>query len=144
MTTLIRILVALAFVISLALPGIGGDGPENGGGTGVWVLPLGTCLTPPGGAAPRAIKTIGTAQDFVMQMSPEVGTATGTFVDNVSAVPVALPVSGSQVRIPAALLQSLVGLTNPTATIVIADDAQVGYVIYVTVFANGTATLRVL
>ena len=143
MTTLIRILVALAFAIILALPGIGGDGPE-GGGTGVWVLPRGTSLTAPGGAPPRDVRTIATTQDCVMEMSPEVGTATATFVDSVTAVPTALPVSGSHVRIPAALMQTLVGLTIPTATILIADDAQVGYVIYVTVNANGTATVRVL
>lgn len=144
MTSLLRLLAALALAICLALPGVGDDGGENGGGTGVWVLPRATYLTPPCGGAPRAsLLAHSIHQDCVMQVSEEVGAATASFVDNLSGVPCALPVVGTSVRIPAALLQSLAGLSLPTATVLIADAAQIGYVIHITVNGDATATIRV-
>lgn len=143
MTSLIRVLAAIAFAICLALPGVGSDGGENGGGTGVWVLPRATCLTPPIGAAPRDQKTVPIQADLQMQMSAEVGVACATFIDDTSGVPMALSVTGSLVTIPATLMQSLAGLSSPSGTIVIADAMQVGYVIQIVVHSNGTATIRV-
>ena len=70
--------------------------------------------------------------------------ATATFVDSISQVPTGLVVSGRQVQIPATLLQALAPFAGATATVVIADASQLGYVIQITVHANNTATLNVL
>lgn len=145
MASFFRLLAAFAVAICLALPGVGSEGGENGGGTGVWVLPRATFLTPPSGAAPRdMLAAHNITQNCVMQMSEEVGIATATFVDDMSGIPVELAVNGSIVTIPAVLLQSLVGLSTPTATVLIADAAQMGYVIQILARTDGTATIRVL
>jgi hypothetical protein len=146
MISLLRVLAALVFALCLALPGIGGDGDggENGGGTGVWVLPRAGFLTPPATGAPRATLSISVNQDCLLQLSPEMGAATGTFVDDVSGSPVSLGISGSTARIPCALLQSLANMTVRTATVLVSDAAQLGYVIEITVHMDGTATLHVL
>jgi hypothetical protein len=144
MVSVLRVLVAAALALVIALPGVGFQGPgTNSGGVGVWVLPFAAPLTPPGGE-PRATRTgLSIAQDCVLELSPDCGPVVATFVDDMTGEPVALHVSGSLVRIPASLMQALVGLPQPTATIVIADSEQRGYVIEITVAAGGTASVRV-
>jgi hypothetical protein len=109
----------------------------------VWVLPRASHLAPPCTVA-RDTKTVSLANDIDLMMSEDIGSATATFVDDVTHVPVSLSVVGLRVRLPAALLQALVGCSPPTATVMITDAAQLGYVIQITVNNNNTATLRVL
>lgn len=149
MTSLSRILLALALAVWVALPGVGRDGAQNAGGTGVWILPRAVYLSSNSSisSAPRATKVLQAplTADVSMMMSVEVGNAVATFVDQVSAVPVALPVNGSNVRIPASLLQALSQSSNPSASILITDAAQIGYVIRVDIDqSTGIATIRVM
>jgi hypothetical protein len=141
-----RLLVALALALWLALPGVGNDGGESG--SGVWVLPRATFLTSSSfsGALPvRDEKVVTTlTQDVVMRVSEEMGAPVATFLDSVVATPVALPVIGDRVRLPANLLQALATSPNPTADILVVDAAQMGYVIRVIVdAANSKVVLRV-
>lgn len=142
MTSPLRLLCALIFAICLALPSVSGDGGENGGGTGVWVLPRATYLTS-GVVEPRAAQVVSPGQDLILEMSCEVGMATAVFVDDLSQVPVSLQVTGSQVRLPAAVMQSFLASSALTATIMIADAAHMGYLIRVTAQPNGTLSLQV-
>ncbi len=144
MKSLTRVLVAVALAIWLALPGVGGDGGENGGGTGVWVLPRAQFLTQQLGAVPRAsLSQHNLAQDVFMQLSPEIGVAMATFVDSATGVPVALPVNGTIVRLPANLLQAMAAAHVSTASILITDAVQVGYLITI-VIVNGKANIFVM
>jgi hypothetical protein len=144
MTSLLRFLAALVLALCFALPGVSGEGGDNAGAGGVWVLPRAGAvgIGGIGGIAPRDTRTVGFASDVFLQMSHDVGVATATFVDSVSQVPTGLIVTGNLVRLPAALLQALAPFAGATATIVITDAAQVGYVIQLTVHANNTATLQ--
>ncbi len=149
MTSLSRILLALALAIWVALPGVSSDGGENAGGTGVWILPCAANLNSGSGLGgmPRSSRSFQAplTTDIAMMMSVEVGNATATFVEQVAGVPVALPVNGSLVRIPATLLQALAHAPQPSASILITDAAQVGYVIHVVIDPqSGTATIRVM
>src|SRR5262245_21978097 len=143
MKLLTRILAALALAIGLALPAVGGEGGETGGGTGVWVLPLSRSVTFGALGAPRDHRSFGITQDIVMQCSSQGGIASATFVDDLTAVPQSLPVSGSQVRVPTSLLQSLTELPSPSGTILIVDAAQLGYVMRLSINAQNQATIEV-
>jgi hypothetical protein len=140
----LRLFALLVFALCLALPSIGGDGEggENGGGTGVWVLPRAGYITPPSGMPPRMLRTISMAQDCLLEMEPSVGVASGTFVDDVLQLPVALTINGMVARIPSDLLQSL-SSASASATVLLADASQLGYLIEITANGNGTATLAV-
>lgn len=137
MKTLGSAVLALVFLIALALPGFGDDGGGNGGGTGVWVLPRANFLTAQtGSSSVLAASSAPIAQDRWLQMSPDVGVATATFVDDASGVAVSLQVTGSLVRVPAALLQALALSSAPQAQILISDATQLGYLITVNVNAQ--------
>lgn len=142
MTSPLRLLFALIFAICLALPSVSGDGGENGGGTGVWVLPRATYLTS-GVVEPRAVQLASPGQDLMLEMSCEVGLATAVFIDDLSQVPVSLMVNGSQVRLPAAVMQSFLACSAQSATIMISDAAHMGYLIRVIAQSNGTLSLQV-
>jgi hypothetical protein len=143
MNALNRLLLAVALLVWVALPGISGDGGENAGGTGVWILPRATPLAAVvPSAPPRADKLVSNLnQDLVMQVSAECGNVVGTFVDDIAAVPTALPVVGSLVRVPASLLQALVASGGTSAHVVVTDGNHVGYVIELTV-VQGTVVVR--
>src|SRR5688572_13626591 len=109
-------LLALALVAWLAVPGVGGDGGENGGGTGVWVLPRASTLTcSTGSGVPIACESRPITQDFFLLLSSEVGVASATLVDACSGLPVSLPVIGTVLRVPASLLQTISHNPVPSA-----------------------------
>jgi hypothetical protein len=143
MNLLTRILAALALAIGLALPAVGGEGGETGGGTGVWVLPASRflCVDPPG--APRESRSFGITQDIVMQVSSQGGVSTATFVDDLTALPVSLPMTGSLVRIPSSLLQSLSESSSPSGTIMIVDAQLLGLLMRLTISTQGLVTIEV-
>ena len=143
MNLLFRILAALALAIALALPAVGGEGGETGGGTGVWVLPGARYLSIGPLGAVRESRSFGITQDIVMQISSQGGIASATFVDDLTMLPVSLPMSGMQVRIPSSLLQALSESSSPTGTIMIVDAQQFGYLMRLTVSSAGQATVDV-
>src|SRR5204863_6393389 len=121
----------------------------NAGGTGVWILPRAGCVNIGLGlnAVARETRVLQAPlnADCGMLMSVEVGNAVATFVDTLSAVPVSLPVNGSQVRLPASLLQALAQTPTRTASVLITDAAQVGYVMHISIDPQtGNATIRVM
>jgi hypothetical protein len=142
MARVLRVLAAIAFAIAFALPGVTDEGGENGSGTGVWVLPSAACA-PVVCGVPREVRTVPCNVDCVMRVSSDCGHTGATFVDDMTGLPVALQVSGSQVRLAASLLQALAGAARPTATVLIVDGHQFGYALTITVNAGGTATIRV-
>lgn len=146
MTLSVRALLALLLAAWFTLPSTGDDGGENAGGTGVWILPRSTYLAASvcADGAPREAKTFTLAGDIVLALSSEVGEATATWIDEVAGVAVSLPVSGGQVRVPAALLQALGNAPLRQATVVIADASHAGYVIEIEVAADGTVTVGVM
>jgi hypothetical protein len=134
MKALRNALLALALAAWLAVPGVGGDGGENGGGTGVWVLPRASTLTSStGSGAPIACESSPITQDKFFLLSSEVGVASATLVDTCSGLPVSLPVLGTVMRVPATLMQAIAHNPVPSATVVVADAANVGYVIKIVV-----------
>jgi hypothetical protein len=149
MHALIRSLVAALLALWLAMPSVGGEGGENGGGAGVWVLPHCSYLTvdPQAGGplgAPRASRSFSSlGQTVVLQGSTECGQIVATLIDPVSCVPMALPVIGRSAIIPASVLNGLQAAGIPTAQIVMVDAAQQGYVIHVVIdLAAGTVTFN--
>lgn len=141
MTTLLRLLAIGLLAALLALPGRGHDGGENGSGTGVWVLPRATHLGPTTGCAPRATFSVNPNQACVLRASDDLGVAVGTIVEEGTGVVASVAVIGSDVCLPAAMLQALFQ-AGAKATIVVVDSSQLGYVIEVSVVA-GKLNLRV-
>lgn len=145
MHTIHRVLVSVALLVWLAIPAIGngGGGGENAGGTGVWILPRAMPLA--AGALVRDSRVISNlSQDQVLGVSAECGAVVATFVDEMTSVATALPVSGSFVRIPRALMQAMVATNCPKANIVVADQSQVGYLLeLVLVPASGSIAISV-
>lgn len=115
--------------VMLALPGIGGEGGENGSGTGIWVLPRGTHLTPGAGGTPREVRTVQANQPCTMQMSFDVGQASAILVESMSGTSTSLSVNGSFLTLSASLLQALLNAST-TASIMVADELQFGYVLH--------------
>lgn len=145
MHTLRRILVGIALLVWLAIPAAGhGGGGENAGGTGVWILPRAVPLCAAASATPvresKLISDLG--QDLMMSVSGECGIAVATFVDDITGVVTALPVSGALVRLPASLLQAMVASSCPQANIVVSDCNHVGYLIELRL-APGSQTISI-
>ncbi len=100
MNLIARILAALAIAICLALPAVSGEGGETGGGSGVWVLPRASCLAAPSPVA-RISSPVMAVGEITLNIDPELGPVVATMVDDMTGLPMALPVVGSQVRVPA-------------------------------------------
>ncbi|HEB52576.1 MAG TPA: hypothetical protein ENI87_04890 [bacterium] len=136
MNATLRNIFALLVALCLAVPANGDPGGENAGGTGVWILPTCAQVIAPTfdpTQQPRTVKAgIAASADLNMKISSGMGVPTATFVDDLTGLPIPLPVSGRMVTLPAHLMQSLVASPDPNATIVIVDANQVGYVIRVT------------
>ncbi len=133
MVATLRFLLALAIAALLAMPIVSGDGGENGGGTGIWILPRATFLAGGCSSTPVDQKAVPSlAADLVMQVSTECGSCTASLVDDVSGVPVSLTVVGNRVRLPASLLQAL-GASAAKASLVILDAQGYGYSMSVSV-----------
>jgi hypothetical protein len=131
MHTIHRLLAGIALLLWLALPVVSSDGGENAGGTGVWILPRAVQLVanPTSGPPRESHLCNNLSQDLVMVASNECGNVVATLVDEVSGVSTALSVSGTVVRCPGHLLQTLVSTGVRKAHIVISDSSQTGYVI---------------
>jgi hypothetical protein len=144
MKNILRLLLAVAVSVWLALPSSSSDGGENAGGTGVWVLPRASFLAGCG-SMPRESKVLlGTTQDLVVEVSIEVGSFVATFLDEVTGLPVSLQSYGPRVRIPAALLQAVVA-SNHKAHIVISDANQFGYMLHIEVHpSTGAISVQVM
>lgn len=145
MKSILRLLAALALAVWVAVPTFGNDGGDNAGGTGIWILPRASFLaTGSTEAGPRASKVLSSfSQDIVMQVSNECGTCVATFADELSGQQVSLQAYGGLVRVPASLLQALVGSSCSKAHIVIADASQLGYVLSIDRRDDGSLVLRV-
>lgn len=140
---MIRTLLAFVLAVLVALPIVGSDGGENGGGTGIWILPRATCLASGHGTTPVDQKSVPSlSADLVMQVSSECGACTATLVDDVTGLPVALPVVGSRIRVPASLLQALAA-GSTKASIVVLDDAGMGYAMTLAVSPMAGAVVKV-
>lgn len=144
MTTTLRILLTLALAAFLVLPGFGGDGGENGGGTGIWILPrASSCVTASPGGVPRDQRCFASLQsDVVMQVSSDCGSVGATSLDDLTCVPSALPVLGNSIRVPASLLQMLAA-SHAKATVVVMDSQGIGYTLLVTASTTSGALIRV-
>jgi hypothetical protein len=144
MTSARQLLAACLLLLVLALPGIGGDGGPNGGGTGVWVLPAATFLTStPSSVVRDAHTSVSTSQDLRFKVGDEVGDVLAVFADDLSMAPVSLPVVGREVVVPSTLLAAMSQRVGAQAIVVIADAALRGYVVRITIAADRTATVSV-
>lgn len=152
MIHLMRVLLAALLTLAVVLPVFGGegDGGENAGGTGVWILPRSTVLTSSSsqvgpGCTPRvpplALSTL--ASDAKLRVSNECGQVAASLFAGL-AMPVALPVLGQVVTLPAATLRSLVEARVTEATLVLVDASGKGYVMRLVLdLASGTGQLLV-
>lgn len=84
-----------------------------------------------------------TTLDVIMRTAGQMGAASATFVDDMSGVPVSLTVSGRLVTLPKTLLQALESSVKKTATIVITDAVQSGYVMRVTILPDGSVKIAI-
>ena len=127
-----RTLLAVLAALWIALPSVGGEGGENGGGTGVWILPRCSAL----GSVPQACPGTGQMRQFsrlsgdiTMVVSPQCGQVVATICDPGTGVFVPLSVSGRDVTLPESVLQAFQGASVTSVKIVIADAAQNGYIL---------------
>lgn len=146
MSSSFRNVLILLIASFLAIPTLCDEGGGNGGG-GVWILPCCANLggvTPTDGDQARSTKSVSnTALDVSMCTASQMGTASATFVDDMSGVPVSLPVSGRLVTLPKVLLQALESSVKKAATIVITDAVQTGYVMRVTIQPDGSVKISI-
>jgi hypothetical protein len=149
MKVLVRLFLLVGVTVWLALPGIGSDGGESAGGTGVWILPRPTFLASGSpsvttGCEPRGTMAI-TSPDapLVLKTGDELGAFSATLIDPWSGVPVSLPTNGREVVVPTNLLRAL-REAAASADIVVNDSQQLGYVMRV-VFdpATGSGLIKV-
>lgn len=152
MTPLLRVLIAALLALGVVLPVFGGegDGGENAGGTGLWILPRSTTLTSSSaqvgpGSQPRvpamALGSFGS--DAKLRVSNECGAVVATLFAG-QAVPMDLPVLGQVVTMPAAVMQQLAAAQVTDATLVVVDAGSKGYVMRLLLdLAAGTAQLLV-
>lgn len=151
MSTTLRILAAALLALWLAIPGISGegDGGENAGGTGVWILPRSEFLSSSSalqGRQPRIppITVPNLLQDIKLRVSNDTGQCTGTLFDGATNMPIDLPVIGQSVVLTASLLRGLYAARVPTCDIVIVDAARRGYLMSLTFdYATGGAQVLV-
>ncbi len=131
MKLLVHLLLVLATVLAWTLPVPGGEGGENAGGTGIWILPrcsgmhTGSAGLPPG--PPRLCGPVrDVSRDIDLQVSEEMGQSVAVLLDDGSGLPQSLPVSGQTIRIPAAMLTALAG-ARLGADVIVLDAANNGY-----------------
>ncbi|MFT7535841.1 MAG: hypothetical protein ACI85K_001794 [Hyphomicrobiaceae bacterium] len=146
MSSSFRNVLILLIASFLAIPTLCDEGGGTGGG-GVWILPCCANLggvTPVDGAQPRSTKSVtNTTLDVTMRTAGQMGAASATFVDDMLGIPVSLTVSGRLVTLPKTLLQALESSVMKTATIVITDAVQSGYVMRVTILPGGSVKIAI-
>ncbi|MFT4514431.1 MAG: hypothetical protein ACI91B_003140 [Planctomycetota bacterium] len=147
MSSLFRNVLVLLVAALLAIPTVCDEGGENNGGGGVWILPccanIGGVNIQPGSAARATMLLSNTASDMSMRTECQMGASTATFVDDLSGVPVSLSVSGRIVTVSSALLQALEASSKKTATIIVTDAQQCGYVMRVLIQPDGSVKITV-
>ena len=140
MTTTLRTVLALLLAAWLAVPSTSSEGGENAGGTGVWILPCAAQVTQEmlqASYTPRSVFECSDLQQGArLKLETGLGIAVATIVDDVSGTPVALSVNGSVVACPGNLLQAFASAGATSATLMIANSSQRGYVISVTIDAS--------
>lgn len=136
MITSLRLLAASIVALLLAIHAVGGEGGENAGGTGVWILPRPTSMTSStstllGCGAPRSapIQISSLDSDLKFELGAECGISVATLFAGPTSEPIPLDVVGRQVVVPASLVQSLVASQTLVVEIVVADAAMKGYVL---------------
>lgn len=150
MHALIRTFVAALLALWLAMPSVGGEGGENGGGTGVWILPRceflsGDPLAIGMHGAPKASRSFSSlSQSLSLNGSSECGQIVATLIDPSSGSLVPLSVVGRNATLPSSVLVGLRAAGVTYAQIVMMDAAHQGYVIHVVLdIAAGSVTLNI-
>jgi hypothetical protein len=78
-----------------------------------------------------------------MVVAAEMGVPSAMLVDDVSGVPIALATSGRTVTIPKNLLQALHQSSVRTASVIIMDTAQLGYVLRLRILLDGKVNITI-
>jgi hypothetical protein len=153
MNTTLRVLAAALLALWFAIPGVSGDGEggENAGGTGVWILPR--CESISSGTwqigqqsqprvAPFAIPSLN--QNVKLRVSNECGATSATLFDGENGTPITLGVVGQYVELPSSLLRGLHAAGVAESQIIVADANGRGYLIELRIdIAAATAEVRV-
>jgi hypothetical protein len=87
--------------------------------------------------------SVSTSEPLRFKVGDEVGDVVALFIDELSGVPMALPVNGREVTVPLAVLGAMAQNVGARADIVIVDPTLRGYVIKVAIAADRTAVVRV-
>lgn len=149
MTSMLRNLLALLVALWLAVPTTGteGVGGENGGGTGVWILPacagLTSSMIDPSAEPRSTFETDDMDRDLLLRTSVQMGVASATFVDEVTGTPIALDVSGHIVTVPSELLQAIAQTSERAGSLIVSDASLRGYLITIEVTSSGKIGVRV-
>lgn len=154
MKSTLRNVLALVVAFWLAIPTTSSDtlGGENNSGTGVWILPccaqVNNLTGGVGSGAPRMEITIaGLTGDIGLRVSDQCGAVAATFIDDISGLPVSLPVAGRVVVLKESLLRALAQSAAHNviakASIVVTDALQRGYVLRIAAHAGGRFVLQV-
>lgn len=134
----VRVLVVLLAALWLAAPSVGGEGGDNAGGTGVWVLPEASGLGGPGSSGPNCSREISNLEkDLKLTVANNVGSFVATVCEVGSGVVMPLATSGRDVLLPAATMVAFRNANVAEVEIVIADESLVGYRIRLTIEQNG-------
>jgi hypothetical protein len=126
----LRTLFAALLALWLALPSVGGEGGENAGGSGVWILPRTTFMAPStgGGSVPRMSFTISDLnRDASLVGSAEMGQAVATLVDSSLGLPTRLQVVGKAIVLPSSMMLGMLHAGVTDADIVVVDASLRGY-----------------
>lgn len=140
MKHLLRILTVALAAAWLATPGVSGEGEggENAGGTGVWILP-GPCALGGGPAlgasAVRQVPTL--ANDVTMTVSAQLGSVVATACEAGSGTVIPLSVSGRDVTFRGSTMRAFRDANVQVVEIVICDSSQQGYRIRFRIHPNG-------
>jgi len=141
----------LALAIALRLLGGEGEGGENAGGTGVWILPrserIGSgspAIDPNSQLRVSPLQLSALDHDIGLRVSPECGEVVATLFAEPFGEPVPLQVQGNLVLIPSSLLSNLVNAGVAESIVVILDAYGNGYRLRLVLdFATGSGRVLV-
>jgi hypothetical protein len=134
MTISRRFLACWLLALALALRLLGGEGGENAGGTGVWILPRSERIASGSPAidpstqqrvSPLLFSALD--RDVSLRLSPECGEVVATLFAEPFGEPVALQAQGNLVLMPASLFRSLASVGVAESIVVILDAQGNGY-----------------
>lgn len=127
MKLLVRSLIACLLALWISAPTTGGEGGENAGGTGVWILPTCGFLGGPGPGVGQSFAVSDPSKGVRFVVSEECGAVTALAVEPLSGISTPLSVNGRDVTLPASLLQAYVAGGVHLVRVVITDAAHCGY-----------------